>query len=282
MINLIGATIDQCANIRGAADTPLLVQKILAKSNIFLDKILSFEENNQNISKLATYFLELGNIVHTSLYNKQFPIVIGGDHSCAIGTWSGVAKYMSEIGKSFGLIWLDAHLDAHTPETTPSGNIHGMPLAILLGYGYKEFTELLIKQHKCEPSNVVLIGVRSYEPEEHELLKNLGVKIYYNLDVIERGFNNVFKEAWWYLTQRVDKIGLTIDMDGFDPEFTPGTGTCVPFGINFNDFMYNYAQINSNKLIALEIVEANPSMDRDNKTINCVMKIIYKTLEFFK
>lgn len=284
MVNLIGAAIDQCANVSGAAETPGLVKQILAdtQSNITLDQILHYIDSGHNVEKLASYYTELGNVVYNSLLNKQFPIVIGGDHSCAIGTWSGVAKYAANIKHSFGLIWLDAHMDSHTPQTTGTGNIHGMPLAALLGHGYQDFTQLLSKHPKCEPANVILIGVRSYEAEEHELLERLGVKIYYNLEVIERGFNTVFQEAWQNLTHKVDKIGLTIDIDGFDPEFAPGVGTCVPFGINFNDFMDTYARIDSGKLLALEIVEANPGMDKDNKTINCVMDIIATTLQFFK
>jgi arginase len=279
-IQLIGAAIGQCANIRGTEDTPEIINSYLQKNGLTVNPILHYQGGDRNATELQTYFTSLANAVYNVLDNNILPVVIGGDHSCAIGTWSGVAQHLAEHEQSLGLIWIDAHMDAHTPQTTITGNIHGMPLATLLGQGYPELISILSKNPKLDPANVVLIGIRSYEEAEALLLAKLGVKIYYNCDVNKVSFSKVFKEVWEPLAQKVDKIGLTIDIDGFDPKFAPGVGTCEPDGIDFNEFMQELKQVDTEKLAAIEITEANNSLDPSGKTINCVLEII-KTVRLF-
>jgi arginase len=275
-ITLIGAAIDKCASISGAAGTPEMLNKMLSPS-LQINPILTYVDGRNNIPSLKDYYTNLANTVKQTLKEQKFPITIGGDHSCAIGTWSGVSDFLSKNNQTLGLIWLDAHMDAHTPQTSHSGNIHGMPLAALLGFGIDEFVKILNSNPKLKPQNVVLIGIRSYEEEEALLLNKLGVKIYYNHDITKLGFAAVFNNAWQDLSAKVDKIGLSIDVDGFDPEFTPGVGTTVPDGIDFNQFMDVYSIIDINKLAAVEVAEANSILDEQNKTLNCVVQIVTAT-----
>ena len=273
-IQLIGAAIGQCASIIGTEDTPEIINSYLQKDDLTIKPILPYRGDGRNINELQIYFASLANTVYNTLDNNILPVVIGGDHSCAIGTWSGVAKHLEDDHKSLGLIWIDAHMDAHTPQTTITGNIHGMPVATLLGYGYPELVDILSKNPKLDPANIILIGIRSYEEAEALLLAKLGVKIYYNYDVNSHGFAKIFNDAWQLLSKQVDKIGLTIDIDGFDPKFAPGVGTCEPDGIDFNDFMQEFKQLDTTKLVAIEITEANNHLDPSGKTINCVLEII--------
>jgi arginase len=165
-------------------------------------------------------------------------------------------------------------MDAHTLLTTPSNNIHGMPVATLLGYGYNQFTKLLNDNPKIKPENIILIGIRSFEYGEEQLLKKLGVKIYYQNDIEINGLDKTIDDAYNYLNNKVDYIGFSIDLDGFDPIFTPGVGTKVNNGINLLEFLKIIQNLNLTKLIAFEITEGNPNLDLDNKTINAIITII--------
>jgi arginase len=275
-IKLIGAAIDKCAGIAGAADTPEMLNT-LHNNDLQISQTIRYLGMRNNISSLKDYFTDLAIAVKETLERKEFPLVIGGDHSCAIGTWSGVSGFLAEKNQTLGLIWVDAHMDAHTPQTSHSGNIHGMPLATLFGYGFDEFINIINSTPKLKPENVILIGIRSYEPEEAALLNQLGVKVYYNYDVSKLGIATVFNDAWQDLAAKVDQIGLSVDVDGFDPEFTPGVGTIVTDGINFDEFMDVYTKMDASKLIAVEITEANPILDEQNKTLICVADIVKAT-----
>ncbi len=273
-IKLIGAAIDACAGTRGSADTPdILSQKGLLKPlGLEFDKIVYYTGDRHDIPKLEQFFTDLALATQDAVLNNQLPVIIGGDHSCAIGSWSGIAAALKD--QSYGLIWLDAHLDAHTPEDSDSGNIHGMPVATLMGEGYVEFLNILNNNPKLNPKNMIFIGIRSYESAERERLERLGVKIYYTEEVGERGFTEVFLEGWNYLASRVDKIGLSIDLDGFDPDFAPGVGTPANDGINFIDCIKTLSKIDKSKLIGVEITECNDHFDPSGKTIGCIVELL--------
>lgn len=276
-IKLIGAAIDSCAGIAGAADTPRMLNSLFDNNDLQISQIITYSNGRNNVPLLKDYFTDLAIAVKETLESEKFPFVIGGDHSCAIGTWSGVSGFLSQKNQTLGLIWIDAHMDAHTPQTSHSGNIHGMPLATLLGYGFDEFINIIDSNPKLKPENIILIGIRSYEEEEAALLNKLGVKVYYNYDVTKFGFPKVFNDVWQDLSTKVDKVGLSIDVDGFDPEFAPGVGTAVPDGVNFNQFMDAYTKIDASKLLAVEITEANPILDERDKTLICVADIVKAT-----
>lgn len=195
------------------------------------------------------------------LRHGDFPVILGGDHSCAIGTWKGAARSLQARG-SLGLIWIDAHMDSHTPQTTPSGMLHGMPLACLLGFGEPLLTELADKT-RLRPQNVCLIGVRSFESGEAELLKTLGVRVFFMHDIALEGLDAVLREALLVVQQDTAGFGVTIDLDVVDPRDAPGVGTPSPGGIPGNDLVAALTQLARQPgLVGAEIVEYNPYLDR--------------------
>jgi arginase len=277
---IIGAAIDACAGTVGAADTPDRLQnREFAKTGLKFDNILCYSGARDDIEKLTNYFTNLAIATKNAVHEGKFPIVVGGDHSCAIGTWSGISSAYLENEQDIGIIWLDAHMDAHTFEDSDSKNIHGMPVAVLLGEGESKFTNILNQQPKIKPENIILIGIRSYEAVEEERLQRLGVKVYYTEEVNSRGFSAVFNEAWNALDKKVDKIGLSIDLDGFDPEFAPGVGTPVENGINFTHCRAELGKVDINRIAGLEITEGNYHFDASGVTMQCILEIIQQLTE---
>lgn len=206
--------------------------------------------------------------------DQSFFSVLGGDHSCAIGTWSGVYDAKCKEGE-IGLIWIDAHMDSHTPDTSETGRLHGMPLAALMGHGYPALTEILNKQPKFKPENVCLIGVRSYESGEADLLKRLNVKVYFMDEVKQRGFDAVLQEAVLRVSQQTVGYGVSLDLDGVDPLDAPGVDVPEPDGIRALDLQEGLTAIaHDPRLIAVEIVEFDPQYDEDQKTEQLVVSIL--------
>lgn len=205
--------------------------------------------------------------------DQQFFVTIGGDHTSAIGTWSGVARGLAP--KDLGLLWIDAHLDSHTLETTHSGNIHGMPLAALLGYGSSSLTHILSDKPKLLPKNVCVLGARSYEKEERELLERLKVRIYYIEEIEKRGFETIFEEAIGIISEHSDGYGISLDLDAISPSEVPGVGTPVPGGFT-TESLYTALKsiIQDKKFIAAEIAEFNPSLDEGKKTEIAIGRIL--------
>jgi arginase len=216
--------------------------------------------------------------VENTLHNHQFPVVIGGDHVVAAGTWAGVTHSLGAQEK-FGLIWMDAHMDAHTMETTPSQAYHGMPLAILLGHGESSLVNLLDKGPILRPEHVCLIGIRSYEEGEAALLKRLGVRIFFMEEVHERGFEAVLQEALKIVKTGTEGFGLSIDLDGFDPQDAPGVGTPEPHGLRAQEVLPALSLIQKDEAFkALEIVEYNPDRDEGGKTLLLMRDLLLKLL----
>lgn len=217
---------------------------------------------------------ELANIVSSLVKNSKKFCVIGGDHSCAIGTWSGVYDAVHDKGE-LGLIWIDAHMDSHTPETSESGNIHGMPLACLLGEGYPSLTTILHQAPKLKPKNVCLIGVRSFEIGEAEFLRKLNVRIFFMDEVNEKGFDRVLQEAVQHVTQHTVAYGLTLDIDSIDPHDAPGVDVPEPGGIRAAAMCAGLAKIaNDKRLVATEVVEFDPLRDLNHKTENLIADLL--------
>lgn len=211
--------------------------------------------------------------VQLALEQKQRFCVIGGDHSSAIGTWSGVKG--ANPHHSLGLIWIDAHLDSHTHETSDTQNIHGMPVAALLGQGDTRLTSILGSGAKILPENLVLIGIRSYESKELELIRRLGVRVYFIDEVIQRGIESVMAEALHCIRTSCDYYGLSVDLDGFDPADAPGVGTPVAQGVSAQEFIKTLAYLSADeKFVGLEIAEFNPILDTEFKTREVIFKLI--------
>lgn len=199
--------------------------------------------------------------VSAALADGRYPLVMGGDHSIAAGTWSGAARWMRPAGP-LGLLWIDAHMDAHTPATTPSGNPHGMPLAELLGAGDGPAS--------LSPAHVALVGVRSFETEEAALLARLGVRVYMQDEVERRGLAAVVGESLERVA-RAAAFGVTLDIDALDPLDAPATSTRVARGLRADELHATLAPaIDHPRLVAAEIVEYNPLLDRDGATARLV------------
>lgn len=223
---------------------------------------------------IASYCSELATTVYDAVRkNRQFA-VIGGDHSCAIGTWSGAHAATRDHGP-MGLIWIDAHMDSHTPQTTHSGAIHGMPLAVLLGQGDPALTSIMTRGAKVAPSHVALIGVRSFEPEEAALLRNLGVRVFFIDEVRRRGMTAVMRDALEIVRNGTLSFGLSIDLDAIDPEDAPGVGSPEPNGIGGEALLESLALLRgADDLLGVEVVELNPSRDLEDRTAQLASDII--------
>lgn len=206
--------------------------------------------------------------------NGRHFVTLGGDHSSAIGTWSGASSGIAKRG-DLGLIWIDAHMDSHTLETTPSDNIHGMPLAVLLGHGDLSLTSVRTSAPKIRPEHVCLIGVRSFEAEEKNLLEHLNVRIFYMEEIIQRGIETVLNEALTIATTGTAGFGISFDLDAIDPLEAPGVGTPAPNGLSSKKvFNALKAWNNHPQLVGLEIAEFNPSLDKNHQTEDIIFEII--------
>lgn len=256
-------------------DSPYL--SLLQENGLELhwDKIL--KPTNEEVPKLAKVTklcIDLAQTVNRLVEDKKFFAVLGGDHSCAVGTWSGAAHAIREQG-TLGLIWIDAHMDSHTLETSQTGNIHGMPLASLLGHGVPELTQILDKYPKLDPKHLCLIGVRSFESGEKALLERLKVRIFYMDEVKKRGLDSIMKEALQIVSSQTARFGVSLDIDSIDPSEAPGTGVKEPDGIPF-DLLCNSMKLIANhaKLIGIEVVEFNPQLDLNHLTEKLIPKLI--------
>lgn len=216
---------------------------------------------------------QLANHVLRLTQDKQFFIVLGGDHSSAIGTWSGAKSALKN--NPLGLIWIDAHMDSHTPQTTLTGNVHGMPLACLLGYGNPSLTTILTHSPVLDPANVCLIGVRSFEEAEAALLNRLNVRIFYMDEVKERGMTAVMQEALSIVTKNTGIFGLSLDIDSIDPRDAPATDVSEPNGIRAHSLCDALSILAEHpQFIGAEIVEFDPSRDHDHKTEKLIPELI--------
>jgi arginase len=220
--------------------------------------------------------------VGTAMRSGELPVVIGGDHSCAIGTWSGAAQAVAPRGP-LGLVWIDAHMDSHTPATTHSGVPHGMPLAALLGHGASrelaaDVAEIL-HEGQLAPHHICLVGVRSHEPEEEALLNRLGVRIIHMEEVGARGLEVVMHEAVDIARADTAGYGITLDLDALDPADAPGVGTPVRGGIAAGALIDALARCAGDpRLVAFEVVEYNPHRDVDRRTARLVEDLIAAVL----
>jgi arginase len=225
------------------------------------------EKRAKYLAEIADACKDLGVIVEKSLEESMLPVVLGGDHSIAAGTLSGVASYFKKKEKKIGLIWLDAHGDINTPESSPSGNVHGMPLAAAMGYGATELVELQGFKPKVEPQNISLVGIRDLDSQEKKLAKKSGVHVFTMRDIDERGMREVMSDALKYAMDDTDGISVSLDMDFVDPSDAPGVGTPVRGGVTYREAHLAMEMIaDTEAMVSLEIVEINPVIDEHNTT----------------
>jgi len=227
-------------------------------------------------ARIAALCRNLADEVQQTLQQQQFPVVLGGDHSVAIGTWSGVARH---LGRPLGLLWIDAHLDSHTPQSTYSGAIHGMPLACLLGRGDKRLLSIGLTDVQIDAAHCAVFGARSYEPEEIDLLQQLGVRVFTVNELEARGFAICLDEALARVRAAPAGFGVTIDLDVVDPQLAPGVGSPEPDGLWDGDLLLALRRMAGlPDLRALEIVEYNPDRDRHAATALLMADLIAQLL----
>ena len=213
--------------------------------------------------------------VERILQTGATPIVLGGDHSIAIGSVSGLSAYYHKHHQRVGVIWFDAHGDMNTPETSPSGNIHGMPFAAILGKGSRELTEIGGFAPKVLPEDCVLIGARDVDVTEAEVMRNSGVRIFTMREVDERGMSVCVDEAIAIASRHTVGFHVTVDMDFVDPDYAPGVGTPVPGGPTYRESHLAMEKIaDSGKMLSFELTEVNPVFDVANKTAELGVQLI--------
>ena len=222
----------------------------------------------------------LASQVLNALENNTLPFIVGGDHSLALGSLAGSSKF---FGDDLGVIWIDAHGDINTHETSPSGNIHGMPLAASMGIGYEKLTSIFFNKFKIKPENVFILACRDLDKGELELIDELNIKIWINKTIKEKGISTVTSELLDCIKEKnLKNIHLSYDIDCLDPEYVPGTGTPVENGLNFEESKTLLEGIFSTSLVrSMDFVEFNPDLDINGKTTEtCVelLKLISKNL----
>ena len=231
------------------------------------------------VSQISSTCEELAKKVEAILESSQLPLTLGGDHSIAIGSFGGVSSYYRKKEESIGLIWFDAHADMNTPESTPSGNIHGMPLAALFGYGTKELTNIAGFAPKLDPRLCAHVGARDIDPGERELIRKLGVRFFTMREIDERGMSACMDDAIKIAAGGSAGYGVTFDVDVLDPGDAPGSGTLVRGGLTYREAHLGMEKIaEAGGMRSLEVVEINTALDVNNKTAELGVELILSAL----
>ncbi len=235
--------------------------------------------NARHLSQIVSACERAAEIVEKAIARGQMPLILGGDHSVAMGSVAGVASFYRKQEKKLGLIWIDAHADMNTPESSPSGNVHGMPLACLLGMGPKELTNIAGFAPKVDGSNVAIIGLRDVDDTEKENVRAAGVAAFTMRDIDERGLRSVMQEAIARATNGTAGFHLSFDMDSVDPAEAPGVGTPVRGGITYRESHLAMETVfDSGMMVSMEVVEVNPVIDSANRTALLAVELVMSAL----
>lgn len=235
--------------------------------------------NARHLPEIAEACETLAAEVKKILSENELPIVLGGDHSIAAGSISGAASFYRERNQSIGLIWVDAHADMNTPETTASGNVHGMPLAALLGFGAKELTHIAGFAPKLDPQFCAHVGARDLDPPERELIRRLGLRFFTMREIDERGIGVCMNEAIAIASKAPAGYCVTWDVDALDPGDAPGSGTVVRGGLTYREAHLALEKIaEAGGMRLLEMVEINTALDHNNRTAELGVELILSAL----
>ncbi|QOJ28149.1 MAG: arginase [Ignavibacteriales bacterium] len=295
IIDLIGFPMDLGAGRRGVDMGPsalryaLLDEKLENLGYTVNDlgdiDILNIEEQALENPKLK-YLAEilktceiLAREVESILDKDHFPLIIGGDHSMGLGTVAGISAHCRKKNKKLGVIWIDAHTDMNTDQTSPSGNIHGMPLAASLGIGHPSLTEFYGFSPKLKPEHCVVIGARSIDFEERENIRKAGIQVYTMTDVDKLGIHRVINRVLDLFDKNVDHIHVSFDCDSLDPSVAPGVGTPVPGGLSYREahlLMESIADCGC--MSSLEISEVNPILDTRNQSAEVMVELVASSM----
>lgn len=238
---------------------------------------------SQPVGNLQLKYLEpivevtevLANQVTSALQDNEFPLILGGDHSIALGSVAGVAR----VHKNIGVLWIDAHADFNTEETTPSGNIHGMILSALAGLGDKRLTEIGGWTPKINMEYIVIIGARALDPGEQDLLRKHRIHVFTMSDIDQQGIASVMKQAIAIAGQNGNPIHISLDMDSLDPHEAPGVGTPVRGGLSYREAHFAMELIaRTGQMVSMDVVEVNSILDRENATAQLAVELTLSAL----
>ena len=294
-VRIIGVPSDLGANIRGANVGPSAVRIAGLHDKISVlgykiedagDILVPIRETLPESAAKEKYLTTITDVcdllrmeVEMSLDRDMLPIVIGGDHSIAIGTISGTSSFYRKKNHSIGLIWVDAHADMNTPASSPTGNLHGMPLSTLLGKGIPQLVELGGFAEKLRPENVALIGIRTLDHEEKRICRESGIRYFTMREIDERGMAAIMKEAVAVATKGTSGIHLSFDVDGIDPLYAPGVSTPVTGGLSYREAHLALEMIaDTGMLTSMEFVELNPMRDVAHKTAELLVELVQSAL----
>lgn len=217
--------------------------------------------------------------VKNALDTGFFPLILGGDHSMSIGSLAGISAHCRAHNKRLGVIWVDAHSDINTPQTTPSGNIHGMPVAVNLGIGAKELIAVGGDFVKLQPQNIAMIGLRSVDPGERELIKQLGIEAYSMTEIDKLGMYAIMLTVLERMKSKIDHLHISFDLDGVDPSVAKGVGTPVPGGLSYRETHLIMEMAAESGLVkSFEVTEVNPILDDMNQSADFAVGVVTSCL----
>ncbi len=261
------------------AELPCDVQDL---GNVAVDQAESLPPGPANaryLPQIAHTCERVCGIVLKAIEENKMPLVLGGDHSVAMGTVAAVAGYHRTQKNKIGMIWIDAHADINTRETSPSGNVHGMPVAALVGMGPKELTHIGGFAPKLEGANIAIVGLRSVDDLERDNIRKAGVHAFTMRDIDERGLRSVMQEAIGYASSGTAGFHLSFDMDSVDPYEAPGVGTPVRGGISYREsHLAMEIMCDSGMMTSIEMVEVNPVLDTANRTALLAVELVMSAL----
>ena len=276
----MGPSAMRVANLNARLDS--LGYEIEDLGNVPVDQAEAAPEGHPRakyLPQIAATCQRLAQQVVVALDKSNMPLVLGGDHSVAVGTVSGVSQFFRTRGEKIGLIWLDAHADMNTPESSPTGNVHGMPLACVVGIGPRELTELFGYQPKVNAKNTVIVGLRDVDAIEKPHVRDSGVRAFTMRDIDERGLRAVMLEAIAAASEGTAGFHLSLDMDFVDPKDAPGVGTPVRGGATYREAHLAMEMIcDSRRMLSMEVVEVNPVIDEVNRTADLAVELAMSAL----
>jgi len=295
IVEVIGVPLDLGANVRGANMGPsaLRMARLHEKLGVLgyqvddagdlnvpvRETISEKDVQEKYLTAIGKACKTLATKVETALGKNRIPLILGGDHSIAIGTITGVAEHFHKSGQQTGLIWIDAHADMNTPTTSPTGNLHGMPLATILGHGHESLVTLGSERIRINPANVALVGIRTLDALEKDMCKKGGIRYFTMREIDERGMAAVMKDAIAVAGTGTGGIHLSFDIDAIDPLYAPGVSTPVTGGISYREAHLALEMIaDSGKLCSMEFVELNPMNDLTHKTAELTVELIQSAL----
>jgi arginase len=236
-------------------------------------------ERSRYLPHITQTCARLARLVEKAAGQGRAPLVLGGDHSVAVGTVSGMSRHFRRRKQALGLIWIDAHADMNTPDTSPSGNVHGMPLSCCIGMGPRELTHIGGYAPKVDPRNVALVGVREVDILERPHVRESGVRAFTMRDIDERGLRAIMVDAIQIASAGTEAFHLSLDMDSVDPQEAPGVGTPVRGGITYREAHLAMELICDSGLMAsIEVVEVNPVIDEANRTANLAVELVMSAM----